>query len=105
MAASSFPNASRTAPSRPIAPISPVGQASVRRAAWKLPPAIAMAPRPYAFRSTTVTIGVGGGLPVARSASQVDVKRTDVLGRDGAQAGGLHHRRSAHADTGSGHPD
>jgi hypothetical protein len=45
-AASSLLNPSRTAPSRPIPPISPVGQATVNSGAWNEPPAMAIAPSP-----------------------------------------------------------
>ena len=38
-------------------PNSPVGQATVKTGALKLPPAIACAPRPYALRSTMVKNG------------------------------------------------
>src|SRR6516225_7572208 len=47
----------RTAPSRPIAPNSEVGQATVNNGALKPPPAIACAPSPYPFRSTIVPAG------------------------------------------------
>src|SRR5262249_40910444 len=46
IAASSFRNPSFTAPSSPMPPNSPVGHATVKRPALKLPPAIAIAPSP-----------------------------------------------------------
>jgi hypothetical protein len=46
MASSCFFIASRTAPSSPMAPNSPVGQATVKKGRVEVPPAIACAPRP-----------------------------------------------------------
>ncbi|KYQ66257.1 hypothetical protein AXH09_28805 [Pseudomonas aeruginosa] len=45
-AASSLAKPSRTAPSRPMAPNSPLGQATVNSGEWKLPAAMAWAPSP-----------------------------------------------------------
>ena len=53
----------RTAPSSPIPPSSPVGQATVNSGRRKLPPAIACAPRPYPLRSTTQAKGTVSDAP------------------------------------------
>src|SRR6202011_1569455 len=57
MALSSSRAPMRTALSRFIAPNSPVGHATVAAVLWKCPAVIAIAPSPYALRSTMVIIG------------------------------------------------
>ena len=56
---------SLTAPSRPIAPISAVGHAAVKTGAWKPPPAIAMAPRPYPLRRMIAKTGTESAAPAS----------------------------------------